>query len=145
MLRPFALLLLVTAIACESAPDLPEDLAALMKIADHADFSVAVPAAQKVAQNFGENGVYQLVEKGGGNARGWGCALLVGYPSERARNTLTAALRDSSPHVRLQAMIGLATVCGNDCLAEIKSLQGDPDPEVRRVQAETVQKLQSSR
>lgn len=94
---------LVTALAfvgCAPSPSLPDDQPTLARLADSDDLETALRATQKISEVYGEKALLDLIEKGGPNARGWAASLLLGHPSDRTKQALLVALKDSSPDVR---------------------------------------------
>jgi len=141
--RVIGLVTVLALVGCAPSPPLPDDQPTLARMADSDDLEIALRATQKISEVYGEKALLDLLEKGGPNARGWAASLLLGHPSDRTRQALLVALKDSSPDVRSKALISLATLCDRTCLPAITPLANDPDPKVREIQVRTSQAIES--
>ena len=116
-------------LAC--APDLPDDLPALVQLMASNDMDLHTHAARKVFDQYGVDGLIEALQSSSPGARRQAARFIRLHPEAKARAPIMKATRDEDPTVRAWATFALMSYPDAGARSRLAELLSDPDPLVR--------------
>lgn len=141
-MRSFVLIAacLSSIVACE--PRLPDDLEGLANLMNSNREVTAVAASNKVAKDFGKEGLFSVAHTGGPNARVMAVKLLGGFAGDDVEDELVRLLQSSQDSTfRINVLISLGQTGTRRSLPAIQGLVDNSGSPVARMAAETTDRI----